>query len=258
MEEEVVAGGLSAAFGWRAAFLAPGVMALATGAVYLLQVRHVTPLAPSTEHAAAPHGGGREARIRVFAVLLVAALIGGLIYTAMIVAMPKVFDIRVAWLAGSGLGVGGALALIYTVAAFAQIVVGRLIDRLSIRRVYIGILLLQAPVLLAAGTLSGMSFVAVTFVAMALIFGEIPLHDALVARYTAVAWRSRVYAMMYFVGLGVGALGVPVVALVYRLSGDFTWLFVVYAVLAVAMAGIATRLPRQPAGAAIALGDTAD
>ena len=45
------------------------------------------------------------------------------------------------------------------------------------------------------------------------------------------------------VGLGVGALGVPMVALVYRLSGDFPWLFVIYAALAFAMAVTATLLP---------------
>ena len=253
----LIAGGLSDAFGWRAAFLAPGVLALATGAVFLFRLRKATPRAPLPVDTAAAYRCGRDARIRVFAVLMVAALIGGLIYNAMTVAMPKVFDIRVPWLAGSGLGVGGALALIYTVAAFAQIVVGRLMDRLSIRRVYIGILLLQAPVLIAAGTLGGMSFVAVTLVAMALIFGEIPLHDALVARYTAAGWRSRVYAVKYFVGLGVGALGVPAVALVYRLSGDFTWLFVIYGVLAAVMAGIATLLPRQTASAAPALANAA-
>lgn len=101
------------------------------------------------------------------------------------------------------------MAIIYAVAAFAQIIVGRLIDRLPIRRIYICVLLVQAPVLLAASTLHGLSLVAVTLVPMALIFGEIPIHDALVARYTPSHWRSRVYAMKCFVGLGMGALGVP-------------------------------------------------
>ena len=99
------------------------------------------------------------------------------------------------------------LAIIYAVAAFAQIIVSRLIDRLPIRLINICVLLVQAPVLLATSTLHGLSLVAVTLVPMILIFGEIPIHDALVARYTPSHWRSRVYAMKYFVGLGVGALG---------------------------------------------------
>jgi MFS family permease len=241
----LTAGALSDLYGWRAAFLAPGVLALVTGVAYLWCLSRASDLSPSPDNTAAFHGGGREARVRVFIVLAVAALFGGLIYSAITVAMPKVFDVRVAVLAGSGLGIGGVLAIIYAVAAFAQIIVGRLIDRLPIGRVYMAILLLQVPVLLAASTLHGMPLVAVTLVAMALIFGEIPIHDALVARYTPANWRSRVYAVKYFVGLGVGALGVPMVALIYRLSGDFTWLFVAYAALAFAMAMIATLLPRR-------------
>jgi MFS family permease len=239
----LAAGALSDVYGWRAAFLAPGVVALVTGAVYLWCLAGASHRPPSADNPAAFRDSGRQARIRVFMVLAVAALFGGLIYSAATVAMPKVFDVRVPSLGGSGLGIGGVLAIIYAVAAFAQIIVGRLIDSLPIRRVYICILLLQAPVLLAASTLHGIPLVAVTLVAMALIFGEIPIHDALVARYTPAPWRSRVYAMKYFVGLGVGALGVPMVALVYRLSGDFTWLFVIYAALAFAMAVTATLLP---------------
>ena len=56
----------------------------------------------------------------------------------------------------------------------------------------------------------------------------------------------------------MGDLGVPVVSLVYRLLGNFTSLIIVYAVLAMAMAGIATPLPRQLADAAIAQCDAAD
>ena len=98
-----------------------------------------------------------------------------------VVAMPKMFDIRVARLAGSGLGVGGVLAVLYGTAAFAQIIAGRLIDRLPVRAVYICMLLSQALFLLIASRLDGPWFVAACFGVMALVFGAIPIQDALVA-----------------------------------------------------------------------------
>ncbi len=247
----LAAGGLSELAGWRAAFLVPGVIAVATGVAYAWWTRGVN---------GASVGGAivdkcrpsvsRNSRVRVFAVLAIAALCSGLIFHAAIVAMPKLFDERLAGLADSALDIGALVALIYAVAAFAQIVVGQLIDRFALKPIFLAILLLQAPVLLAVGVLDGLPLVAVVLAAMVLIFGEIPIHDALVARYTAIEWRSRVYALMYALGLGVGALGVPLVVLVHGASGGFAWLFVVYAALALAIAAAVLFLPGERARAA--------
>ena len=45
---------------------------------------------------------------------------------------------------------GLLLASIYAVASLAQVVVGRLIDRVPLKPLYLGIALLQVPVLLSA------------------------------------------------------------------------------------------------------------
>ncbi len=239
----IVAGGLADVYGWRAVFLVPGAMALLTGMAYMACLRKAR---PRTAMADAPDGAPadqRKARVRVFVILIVAALLGGATYTAMTIALPKMFDLRVDRLAGSGLGVGGVLAVLYGVAAFAQIIVGRLIDRLPIRGLYMFLLLGEALVLVIASRLHGPWFVAACFAAMALVFGAIPIHDALVARHTPPLWRSRAYAVMYLVGLGVGALGAPLAALIYHLSGGFTWLLVADAAAATAIAGAAFLLP---------------
>ena len=224
-------------------FLAPGTVAVATGVAYMACLRKARPRTDMADAPAGAGAGGQQVRVRVFTVLIVAALLGGATYTAMTVALPKVFDLRVAQIAGSGLGVGGVLALLYGVAAFTQILVGRLIDRLPVREIYMFLLLCQAVVLVIASRLAGPWFVAACFVAMALVFGAIPIHDALVARHTPPAWRSRAYALMYLVGLGVGALGAPLAALIYRLSGGFSWLLLIDAAAAAMIAGAAALLP---------------
>lgn len=50
---------------------------------------------------------------------------------------------------------------------------------------------------------------------------------------------------MYLVGLGVGALGVPLAALIYRLTGGFSWLLLIEAGTATIIAGAAALLPKQ-------------
>ena len=109
-------------------------------------------------------------------------------------------------------------------------------------------LLAQPPVFLLAADAEGWPLLIAALAAMALVFGEIPIHETIVARYTADAWRSRAYALKYVLGLGVAALGVPLVAFVYQTSGGFAWLFVIYAGLALVIAATALLLlPGAPA-----------
>ena len=241
----LVAGALTDLVSWRAAFIVPGLVAIATGLAFAVSLRGAT--APrAAAPVAMPARPSRNAQLRVFVVLAIAALFGGVIFNAVTVAMPKVFDERLAGLADTTFGIGGLVAVVYAVAAFAQIIVGRLIDRRAIKPVFLAILLLQAPVFLVAAGADGAPLLAVAFIAMTLVFGEIPIHETLVARYTVDAWRSRVYALKYMIGLGVAALGVPLVAVVHDTTGGFAWLFVIYAGLALLIAATASLLPGEP------------
>jgi len=59
---------------------------------------------------------------------------GGIIFNSTTIAMPKVFDERLAALTQTNFGIGALVALVYTMAAFAQVVMGALIDRMELRR----------------------------------------------------------------------------------------------------------------------------
>ena len=139
------------------------------------------------------------------------------------------------------------MAIVYAVAAFTQIIVGRLIDRHALKPIFLALLLAQPPVFLLAAGAEGWPLLIAALAAMVLVFGEIPIHETIVARYTADAWRSRAYALKYTLGLGVAALGVPLVAFVHQTSGGFAWLFVIYAGLALVIAATALLLPGEPA-----------
>ncbi len=47
---------------------------------------------------------------------------------------------------------------------------------------------------------------------MFVVFGQIPINDAIVARYTDERWRGRVYALRYVASFGASTLAVPLVA----------------------------------------------
>ena len=54
---------------------------------------------------------------------------------------------------------------------------------------------------------------------MAAIYGQITLNDLVIARYTADAWRGRVYAVRYFLTFMVSGAAVSMIAFLYNRGG---------------------------------------
>jgi len=250
------AGALIHGFGWRAAFVVPGLVSVATGLAFAFVAP--PPRTAPKPAAAAGAGAARAALtpelIRVFVVLGLVTVCGGLIFNATLVSLPKVFSVRLTELSTSAFGVAGLVSLVYGFGAFSQIVVGRLLDRYSLRTILMAVAGLQIPCLLLAARAHNLALLLIAGVMMLTIFGGIPIQDTLVARNTADAWRARVYALKYLISLGISALAVPLVAFVYGTTRDFVWLFGLYAVLSLLVVGIGSFLPKgdRPLVAALA------
>ncbi len=190
--------------------------------------------------------GGR-ARVVVF--LVVAALFGGMVFHVTTISLPKLLGEKLGQAVSGPLGAGGLASLVFACAAFAQLAVGWLIDRYPIRPVALCVTALQVPLFILIARLTGWPSFAAAFAVMLLVFGGIPLHDTLVARYSPAPWRARLYALKYLLSLGVAATAVPSIALLHEWGGGFSPLFLVLAMLMVAVAVAALALPaRQRAG----------
>src|SRR5215472_3959626 len=92
-------------------------------------------------------------------------------------AMPKIFAERLAALVDTTTGIGTLVAAVYVIAAMAQLVVGQLIDRYSLRRVFLALAALQTPLLLLAGALTDWAMLAIAMAMMFVMFGIIPIND---------------------------------------------------------------------------------
>jgi MFS family permease len=184
---------------------------------------------------------------RIFTVLLVATAFGGVIFNSTTVSMPKVFDERLSALTQTNFGVGALVAAVYTVAAFAQVAMGRLIDRFELRRLMIGVALAQIPLLALAANLEGWAMLGAAVLMMLAVFGQIPLNDAIVGRYCADEYRARVLAVRYVVSLGVAAVAVPLIAVLHRTAGGFGNVFLTLAALAACMLAASLFFPSRDA-----------
>ena len=231
--------------GWRTAFFVPGLACIVAGAAFLLLVDDPGKV-KKTSKTIGLHIDGRTMG-RIFAVLLVATACGGIIFNSTTVSMPKVFDERLQALTQTNFGIGVLVAVVYTVAAFAQVAMGALIDRFEMRRLMIGVALAQIPMLALAATLQGWAMLGAAVLMMLAVFGQIPLNDAMVGRYCADEYRARVLAVRYVVSLGVAAVAVPMIAVLHRTEGGFRNVFLVLAVLALGILAASLFFPSREA-----------
>jgi MFS family permease len=246
----LIAGALMDSFGWRAAFIVPGALSLAAGIAFMMLVPDPGPV-KKVSKSLGLHVDQRT-MARIFTILVVATACGGVIFNSTTVAMPKVFDERLRELTQSSFGIGALVALVYTLAAFAQLAMGALIDRFEMRRLMIGVALLQIPLLAVAANLSGWPMLAATLAMMLAIFGQIPLNDAIVGKYVADEYRARALAVRYVVSFGVAAVAVPLIAVLHSTQGGFRNVFLVLACLAAGMLTASFFFPARPARLAAA------
>ena len=261
----LVAGGLSAAWDWRAAFALPGAVALATGFAFLLLLRRGPRVSAKRAPPAARPASPALVR-RVFIFIPVASLFGGLVFGAMAVALPKVLAEALAGGATGGatggpLSAGTLAAAVFAIAAFAQIVTGRGVDRGSPRALMVALAGGQLLLFALLAQTAGWPVLWLGFLVMPLVFGEIPVHDALVAHYGARQWRARIYALKYVLSLGVGAAAVPLVAWLHSAAAPggngFVAFYWVLAGAAAIVAAVSLLLPGRRELAALAQAETA-
>ena len=238
--------------GWRSAFIWPGLVTIVIGVGYAFLVARGRSKEPSADEggaspATATTGNlqlGRNLLIRIFAIVFFSTAVGSLVFQSTTFSLPKIFDERLGDLAISATLVGWYAFVVFAIASMGQLVVGYLLDRFSIKAIFVGVAIFQVVFFLAMIGRVGSIALLIAIAFMLVVFGQIPINDVLVGRVTKTEWRSRAYGLRYVIGFTVMASAVPMVAWIYA-RWSFDALFVV---LAAAGAGIliaVMMLPRQ-------------
>jgi len=243
----LTAGFLVDAMNWRAAFIIPGALVLAVGAIfYAFLARGI--VVDGKEDRRPDWPASRADRMRTLLVLLVTVICTGIIYHATQAALPKVFSERIggAAVGADGLfGLSARVAAVYFVAGGIQVLSGYLSDRLSLKIVYVLTFVLQVPFLILAASLGGSALMVVALIMVCGNVAAFPPENSLIARYTAPQWRGVVYGLKFVVMFGIGGVGVLMEGALYDFTGGFYWLFVVLAALAVVALVAAVGLPAE-------------
>ena len=238
----IVTAFLANAVGWRAAFIAPGLFSAVAG---LLWMR--TPLAPASLHASrSPFPPiPRHLVRRAVLVLMLIAMTSGLVFNAFTLLLPKLLQERLAGNATLLPLIGLAAFVVTLCGALTQFNVGRMIDRNTLKRVFLPVSIVLAPAMLALSLAQGWLVIPLAAVVAASIFGQVTVNETMAARYISPELRARIYSVRFFVGFLGSAAAAPVVSILYERTGSVAAVTTVLAFFSVVTLSCALFFPNR-------------
>ena len=208
---------------------APAAVSFVTGIVYLwltpedrhhAKTRVSAPAVPLTPRLAA----------MLFGLFIVIALSAGLTFNVLTVALPKIVDERLSSSMPLVL-VGSIATAVLICGALAQLTVGRLVEYITPHILFAIITGIGFLGNLWAAYANGVNLLISLAIAIAAIYGQVTVNDMIMARYTADAWRGRVYAVRYFLLFISAGAAIGMISLLHQ-NGGFTLVLSVNAVIA--------------------------
>jgi MFS family permease len=192
----------------------------------------------------------KAALFRLTAIVFFTTAVSSLVFQSTTFALPKVFDERLQGIAGSATLVGWLAFVVFAVASMAQLVVGRLLDTLGPRKVFMGAAALQLVFFAVMPGFTDWTALAVALGFMLGAFGQIPINDYMIGRMAKSELRATIYGVRYVVSFTVLAAALPLIAYIHGTWG-FDTLFRVLAGAAALILVAVSLLPQQiPEGGA--------
>jgi MFS family permease len=242
----LVTGFLVKWIGWRAAFAIPGAIAIGCGIIFAMTC-------PQETEAPAKRKGGKakvsltpEMLVRAFAVMTAAAAVSTVLFNFTTNGNAQLLFDGFKGVIEDPAAIGILLAVIYTIASFAQIVVGRLIDSMPFKPLQLWMSVAQVPLLIIAAHTQDWALFAALLAVMIFVFGSIPFTDAMIVRYVDDRLRSRVAGMRLTVAFGFSSGAVWVLGPMVKGVGFSNALWIMAGIAAL-KAAIVLLLPDEPA-----------
>jgi MFS family permease len=242
----LVTGFLVKWIGWRAAFVIPGLVSIACGIVFAMTC-------PKETEAPAKRRGGKakvtlspELLMRAFLVMTSAAAVSTILFNFTTNGNAQLLAEGFRGVIEDPAVIGTLLAVIYTIASFAQIIVGRLIDKVPFKPLQLWISIIQIPLLIWAAHSQDWWLFAALLAVMVFVFGAIPFTDAMIVRYVDDRLRSRVAGMRLTVAFGFSSLAVWLLGPMVKNIGFANALWIMAGIAAL-KAAIVWLLPDEPA-----------
>ncbi|WP_119392433.1 MFS transporter [Taklimakanibacter lacteus] len=211
---------LASVFGWRAAFIGPGAVALMLGILFIATTRHSGNSDRAPTSTTASPGIAVQKPLLAVGMILLAGFAGGMTYNIITVALPKIVDERF-----DGdlplIGTGALATVVFICGALMQLATGRLIDRFALASLFVGLAALELTGLVLAWLSTGPLLLIGLAFTMAAIYGLVVVDDAIVARFVPEHLRAKAYGITYSLSFAVSAAAIPMMGMLHDRGAGF-------------------------------------
>lgn len=160
--------------------------------------------------------------LRAFLILLVAMMLGGVVYRGATIILPSVFELRsqelFSWISNLVQGVisknllaNTITSAIFLIGMLGQYTGGRIAERFDLRYAYLSFHAITIPMGLLMGFVCDYRMVMVALVYFFFLLGMQPIENTLVAKYTPKKLHHSAYGFKFVLTFGVGAVAVKMV-----------------------------------------------
>ena len=239
----LITGFILAQYDWRLAFSLPGIISIFIGLSFIKFVSSGRIRPPESSPREKSMVGFLPGWERALLALALVTAAGGFVFGSMIFLLPRMFEVSMPAVSINVAVTGVLAAIVYAIAAWSQLVVGRIIDKNRIKPVLL-IIAAGQPILIAIMSIQNdLSLFFSSLLAMAFVFGQIPITDAILTRYVPDHWRAKVLSIKFMLNLVIGALALIVAKAILIDGGGFATLMMVIAFASILIFLAALLLP---------------
>lgn len=180
-----------------------------------------------------------------FIILLVAMMLGGVVYRGTSVSLPAYFELKNGQLFQTldqlfgGIGTENVVATIitstiYLLGMVGQFIGGKVGERFDLRYGYLVFHAITVPAALAMALTANIPLIVFAMIHSFFLLGMQPIENTIVSRLAPPNVMSSAYGMKFILTFGVGAIGVKVIEIVkvqFGLSGIFFSLAIISGIL---------------------------
>lgn len=239
----LITGFILASYSWELAFIIPGAIAVLTGVSFYFFAKRGGMKVPVYTTGKKETVGFRPGWKRALAAVMLVTSAGGFVFGTMTFIVPRMFEVSLPALSTDVATTGVLAALVYAIAAFAQLLVGRLIDTFRIKPVLLCLAVAQPILIGIMAVQTDYALFFVSLLAMSFIFGQIPITDTVISHYVPDVWRAKVMAAKLLLNLVIGAMSLMVARTILEAGGGFSGVMTVVALAAVFISLAALLLP---------------
>jgi hypothetical protein len=230
-------------------FWGPQAAYLALGALNLLGVGLMSILPPVGDHRSDKKESDEDnGLLGAFLILLVAMMLGGIVYRGATVILPAYFELKnqaiFQWfssMAGVGLSKNlvatSVTSFIYIVGMLGQYSGGRAAERFNLRICYLIFHAITIPAVFLMASATDIPLVMLTIIYFFFLLGMQPIENTLVARLTPKKLHHSAFGSKFVLTFGVGALAVKMIKIIETNFGIET-VFYALGIVSVVLVGV--------------------